>query len=101
MDAEDAKEAQLVEALVEHELVKAAAILDSDGRLERVRGHASVFRSGTPVDEDGDRQSSEEGHEDLYLETLEDHYLVVVFRAREEFDPIKEEVDRLTDALDL
>ena len=98
MDVEDAKKAQLVEAIADHPEVKAAALLDEHGQVRRLEGHAKVFRNGSPVD--GSR-ADEEKHEDVFLEAVGGDYLVIVFPARQEFDPIKGEVDRLVDRLDL
>lgn len=101
MDVDDAKKAQLVEAIAEHPQVKAAALLDDEGQISRLEGHAKVFRNGSPVDASR-RDGEDDGkHEDVFLETVGGDYLVVVFPARQEFDPIKEEVDRLVDRLEL
>lgn len=99
MDAEDAKKAQLVEAVVEFDRVQAAGLIDEAGNLRRVNGHARVFRSGEPVD--GDASSADGGHEDVYLESAGDEYLVVVFGVDEEFEPIKAKIDELIEKLDL
>ncbi|MFB6351650.1 MAG: hypothetical protein ABEN55_15150 [Bradymonadaceae bacterium] len=100
MDAEDAKKAQLVEAVVDIDCVRAAGLIDVRGNLRRIHGHAKVFRNGAPLEADGG-QASEEDFEDIYLEPVGDEYLVVVFGVGEDFEPIKEEVDTLFEKLDL
>lgn len=96
----DAKANQLVEAIAEDERVKAAALLDESGEIDRLEGHAKVFRSGTPVDAE-DSRDEEEGHEDVFIESVVDRYLVVVFEAGADFEPIKAEVDELLEKLEL
>lgn len=98
----DAKANQLVEAIAEDERVKAAALLDESGEIDRLEGHAKVFRSGTPVDaEDSGDAEEEDGHEDVFIESVVERYLVVVFEAGADFEPIKAEVDDLLEKLDL
>lgn len=100
MAEEDAKRERLVHGIVAHELVKAAAILDTGGTIERVEGQAKVIRSGDPVGVDG--TPADDGgtrHEDVFIESMGDDYLVVVFEAREDFEPIKRKVDELFDEL--
>ena len=101
MNTADAKKAQLVEAVVEHQVIKAAAIVDERGRFRRMEGNANVFRNGDPIGPGGARQQGDGNHEDVFIESVGEDYLIVVFKARQDFEPIKEEVDRLLEALDL
>lgn len=100
MDAEDAKKAQLVAAVVDIDAVKAAGVIDDEGTLRRVNGHASVFRNGESVGADAGGEA-EDDYEDVYLESIGDEYLVVVFGVDEEFEPIKREIDAICEKLAL
>jgi len=95
----DAKSNQLLEAIVEHEAVKAAALLDGSGDLERLEGDAEVFDA--QARERGASQGEETGREDVFIESLVDRFLVVVFAVEGEFEPIKQEVEELIDRLEL
>ena len=97
MDADDAKKAQLVEAIAEDRRVKAAALLDEDGKLRRLEGSARVFRDGLS----GSQTDGGDEHEDVFLEAVGRDYLVVVFPPHQEFEPIQQEVDRLLERLGL
>jgi hypothetical protein len=96
----DAKANQLVEAIADHEKVKAAALLDESGEIERLEGRAKVFRSGVPFDTE-DSAEGDGDHEDVFIESVVDRYLVVVFEAGLEFELIKAEVDDLLEKLEL
>lgn len=98
MDAEDSTDkAQLVRRVVDLDGVKAAGLIDGEGHLRRIHGHAKVFRNGEPVDAQADGGSDE--YEDVYLESLGDEYLVVVFDIEADFEPIKKEIDDLSEKI--
>lgn len=99
MIEEDAKKAQLLAALTDVEEVKAAAIVREDGTLERGRGRARALRYATEPADGGGEVS--EDPEDVYLKSLGDAYLVVVFAARTDFDLIEREVERLLGELEM
>ncbi len=98
MDAEDAKKRQLLEAVADHDLVKAAALIDEKGEVLHREGEADVFRGDGAADDSSD-VSSREAREDVFLEEVAGQYLVVVFPARGDFESIKHEVDELRERL--
>jgi len=99
LDAEQTTDkAKLVRQVVGLDGVNAAGLIDEDGQLRRIHGHAEVFRNGDPV-ESRDEQASDEDYEDVYLESLGEEFLVVVFGVDEDFEAIKRRVDALCDEL--
>lgn len=98
MDAEDAKKRQLLEAVADHDLVEATALIDEKGEVLHREGEADVFRGDGAAD-DSSGASSREAREDVFLEEVAGEYLVVVFPARGDFESIKHEVDELRERL--
>lgn len=99
MDAEDAKKRQLLEAVADHDLVKAAAFIDEKGELLRREGEADVFRGDAGSGDDSSETPARGAREDVFLEEISGQYLVVVFPARGDFESIKHEVDQLRERL--
>jgi hypothetical protein len=99
VDAEDAKKRQLLEAVADHELVKAAAFIDDTGEILRREGAADVFREDAGSEGDTAETSPHGAREDVFLEEIAGQYLVVVFPARGDFESIKHEVDELRERL--
>ncbi len=98
MDAEDAKKRQLLEAVADRDLVKAAAFIDETGEVLRREGEADVFRGDDAADDSNDA-TPRGAREDVFLEEVSGEYLVVVFPARGDFESIKHGVDKLRERL--
>ncbi|MBA2661953.1 MAG: hypothetical protein H0U74_06630 [Bradymonadaceae bacterium] len=105
MNADDAKQKQLVEALADNELIKAVVVIDPRGRVKARRGKALALR--TLVDAETTTMLPAPGNpktppkESVYIARAASDFVVVFFDENTSFDALKHEVDRLLTQLEL
>lgn len=104
MNADDAKQKQLIEALADHELVKAAVIIDERGRVKSRRGKARALRTLSDPDDATMIVSTPQKpqlKESVYVARAGGDFLLVFFDENVSFDMIKQQADHLLGLLEL
>lgn len=103
MVGDDAKKNQLLDALRDHDLVKAALIMDRSGDVKSGVGRASALTESTGQAAAKAVPDSDEAQlpkENIYLVGVGDDYLLTLFDDGVNFDKLKEIVDSLITELE-
>ena len=87
---------QLLNALAENSLVKAAVVMDGQGRVRGRTGSAAVLRSTSTVQINAPGAApAETQRENVYMVSIDHDMLVVVFDESSEFERVRTVVDTL------
>ena len=98
---------QLLASLVENSMVKAALLLDLQGRVRGLRGSAQMLRHGgssvqiDPTYRQLQQEASAKPRENVYLVELQDGILAVIFQDDVDFERVRKLSDTLLAHLQL
>ncbi|MFP4598396.1 MAG: hypothetical protein ACLFVJ_09090 [Persicimonas sp.] len=103
MPAQNAKRNQLMGALDDYELVKAAVVVDNAGAIKARVGSARALKAGGGTDQMVSTAAAAEGlpRENVYMAGVGADFLLVIFDDGVDFDSIKSDVDGLLAELEL
>ncbi len=103
MPIKNAKRNQLMGALDDHELVKAAVIVDTAGAIKARVGAARALKAGGGTDQmvSTAAAAGELPRENVYMAHVGADFLLVIFDDGVDFDSIKADVDGLLAELEL
>jgi hypothetical protein len=96
----EAKRNQLMGALAEHDLIKAALIVDISGAVKASVGSARALAGPDGTDAYVTAEGTPRSRENVYLAAVDNDFLVAIFDDGIDFDTIKADVDRLLSDLD-
>jgi uncharacterized membrane protein affecting hemolysin expression len=88
---------QLLNALAENSLVKAAVVMDGQGRVRGRTGSAAVLRSTSTVQINAPSAAApaENKRENVYMVAIDHDLLLVVFDESSQFERVRTAVDML------
>jgi hypothetical protein len=93
---------QLLNALAENTLVKAAVVMDGQGRVRGRTGQASVLRNTSTVQINAPTpvvDAANPPRENVYMVSIGHDVLMVVFEENAEFERVRTAVDTLVKSL--
>ncbi len=85
----------LLETLLEHDEIHAAAIAEADGTVYQSRGTSRAIRTSPPDDDNLSTREANDPDEDVYLEAVGGDLLIVAFDIEADIDDIRSGVERI------
>ncbi len=101
MIEKEAKRNQLLSALADHALVKAAVIFDRHGNVRAQVGSSRVVGTTDRFTDGSLNRGRDLPKENVYLVGVGTEFLLAVFNDKADFESIKSDIHTLIDDLDL
>lgn len=101
MIEKEAKRNQLLSALADHALIKAAVIFDRHGNVRAQSGSSRVVGTTDRFTDGSLKRGNDLPKENVYLVGVGNDFLLAVFDNKADFESIKDDIHELIDELEL